>query len=92
MLNAKKMAAVAGVLCSFALIGAGHAFAVESGAACGESGMNNGRCVQKAEYSYTTDDHGNVHVINHQTQECESGECVSRVTVGGKVIEESQKS
>lgn len=92
MLNSKRIAAAAGVLCGLALLGTGQAFAHDSATACAENGKGNGRCVQEAEYHFTTDEHGNVHLVNKQSQECSSGECVSVVTVGGETVDDEQES
>ncbi|MEU4011794.1 hypothetical protein [Streptomyces pseudogriseolus] len=92
MLNAKKIVAAAGVLCSLALFGAGQAVAQGSAAACAEDNKDNGRCVQRAEFHLTRDGDGKIHLVNNQSQECGSGTCVSRLGVGGKVVEKKQES
>lgn len=85
-MNSKKIAAAAGVLCGFALIGVGtgQAFGGESSNSCNGDGKRNVRCVQESEYTVTTDKYGTVHVVNKQSQECESGTCDSRIDLGEK--------
>ncbi|MEU6180747.1 hypothetical protein [Streptomyces coeruleorubidus] len=85
MLDSKKIAAAAGVLCSFALlsVGAGQAFGHDASAGCVQDGKSKVRCVQESEYRVTSDERGNVSVSNKQSQECSSGTCVSRFHVGG---------
>ncbi|MGV9813479.1 hypothetical protein ACWDUG_02960 [Streptomyces cellulosae] len=92
MLNSKKIIAVVGALCAFAVIGVGQAAAVSGSSACAESGGGDGRCVQRTEYHYTTDEHGNIRIVSHQSQNCASDNCVSRIALGGKVIEDKQDS
>ncbi|MEU6549903.1 hypothetical protein ABZ915_06365 [Streptomyces sp. NPDC046915] len=90
MLKSKKIAAVAGILGSFALIGVGAAqsFGADGPSRCADDGNGHVRCVQVSEYTVTTDKQGNVHVVNDSTQTCPSstGEvnCVSTVTLSGK--------
>ncbi|WNM35203.1 hypothetical protein RKE30_34980 [Streptomyces sp. Li-HN-5-11] len=85
MLNSKKIAATAGVLCSFALIGlgAGQAVGGESSGGCVQDSKGNVNCVQKSEYRVTSGQYGNVHVVNQQTQDCSSA-CVSSFGLGDK--------
>ncbi|MFD7402534.1 hypothetical protein ACFV7R_07635 [Streptomyces sp. NPDC059866] len=89
MLNSKKIAAAVGVLGSFALIGAGavQAFADGSGA-CVDDGNGSKRCSQVREYQVTTDQHGNITVVNDSTQDCPASggqiNCVSDFSVPGK--------
>ncbi|MBD0418388.1 hypothetical protein H0H10_04255 [Streptomyces sp. TRM S81-3] len=86
MMNSRKIAAAAGLLCGFALIGAGsgHAFGEEVVNTCNDDGKKNVRCVQESEYTVTTDKYGTVHVVNKQSHECDSGTCTSRIDVGEK--------
>jgi hypothetical protein len=93
MLDSKKIAAAAGVLWSFALIGAGatQAFGHDGSGKCVDDGKGNVRCVQEGEYHFTTDKRGNVHVSSRQTQTCPAPQgsnvsCVNRVVIGGKKL------
>ncbi|MER5833541.1 hypothetical protein ABTX60_25935 [Streptomyces sp. NPDC126510] len=89
MPNAKRIAVVAGVLWSVALLGAGagQAFALDgsggsSGSGkCVDDGKGNVRCVHEAVYR---DRNGNVHVVTSQAQSCSSEGCSSNVVIGGK--------
>ncbi|MBJ6646012.1 hypothetical protein [Streptomyces sp. BSE7-9] len=92
MLNSKKIIVAVGALCAFAVIGVGQAAAVSGSSACAENGGGGGRCVQKSEHHYTSDENGNIRLVNHQSQDCVSGNCTSRIVLGGKVIEEKQSS
>lgn len=90
MFKSKKIAAAAGVLGSFALIGIGAAQASGAGdpGKCVDDGRGHVRCVQVSEYHITTDKQGNVHVVNDSSQTCPSAEgevnCVSSVALGKK--------
>ncbi|MFD7277023.1 hypothetical protein ACFV80_08175 [Streptomyces sp. NPDC059862] len=72
MLNSKKIAAAAGVLGSFALIGVGAAQALghDGSGKCVEDSKGNVRCVQEGEYHFTTDDGGTVTVVSKSTMTC----------------------
>ena len=85
MLNSKKIAATAGVLCSFALIGlgAGQAVGGEGSGGCVQDSKGNVNCVQKGEYRVTSDQYGRVHVVNQQSQDC-SSDCVSSLGIDGR--------
>lgn len=89
MLTSKKIAAVAGILGSFALIGVGAAQASANGGPgkCVDDGNGHVRCVELSQYTYTTDK-GKVTVVNHSTQECPTSHsqvsCVSSTVVPGK--------
>jgi hypothetical protein len=89
MLTSKKIAAVAGVLGSFALIGVGAAQASADGGPgkCVDDGNGHVRCVELSQYTYTTDQ-GKVTVVNHSTQKCPTSHsqvsCVSNTVVPGK--------
>lgn len=90
MLNSKKIAAAAGVLGSFALIGAGavQAFAGEDSGKCADDGKGHVRCVQVSEYQVATDKRGNITIVNDATQNCPAAHgqinCVSSFAVPGK--------
>ncbi|MFF4014423.1 hypothetical protein [Streptomyces sp. NPDC001843] len=91
MLNSKKVAAAAGVLGSFALIGAGavQAFAGDGyGGKCADDGKGHVRCVQVSQYQVTTDKRGNITIVNETTQDCPVSHgqisCVSSFAVPGK--------
>jgi hypothetical protein len=90
MFSSKKIAAAAGVLGSFALIGVGAAqsFGQEAAARCADDGMGNVRCADASQYKVTTDKRGNVTVINDSTQSCPATNsqvnCVSDVVVPRK--------
>jgi hypothetical protein len=85
MLNSKKIAATAGVLCGFALIGlgAGQAIGADGSGGCVRDAKGNVNCVQRNEYRVTSDQYGRVHVVNEQAQDC-SSTCVSSLGVDGK--------
>ncbi|MEU3886129.1 hypothetical protein [Streptomyces sp. NPDC029041] len=89
MLTSKKIAAVAGVLGSFALLGVGTAQASADGGPgkCADDGNGHVRCVELSQYTYTTDK-GKVTVVNNSTQECPTSHsqvsCVSSTVVPGK--------
>ncbi|MEU2536598.1 hypothetical protein [Streptomyces iakyrus] len=89
MLTSKKIAALAGVLGSFALVGVGAAQASAEGGPgkCVDDGNGHVRCVELSQYTYTTDK-GKVTVVNHSTQECPAAHsqvsCVSSAVVPGK--------
>ncbi|MFE9026050.1 hypothetical protein ACFYOA_07270 [Streptomyces iakyrus] len=89
MLTSKKIAALAGVLGSFALVGVGAAQASANGGPgkCVDDGNGHVRCVELSQYTYTTDK-GKVTVVNHATQECPTSHsqvsCVSSAVVPGK--------
>lgn len=90
MLKSKKIAAAAGILGSFALIGVGavQAFGVDGPSKCADDGNGHIRCVQVSEYHVTTDKQGNVRVVNDSSQTCPSSQgevnCVSTVALSGK--------
>ncbi|MGX4692151.1 hypothetical protein [Streptomyces sp. JNUCC 63] len=96
MLDSKKIAVAAGVLWSFALIGAGasQAFGHDGSGKCVDDGKGNVRCVQEGEYRSTTDKRGNGHVSSRQTQTCPAPQssqgsnvvCVNRIVIGGKKL------
>jgi hypothetical protein len=87
MFNSKKIAAAAGILGSFALIGVGAVQASAQGGpgACVEDGKGNVRCVQTSEYQVITDKRGSVTVVNDSTQACPTSRgqvnCVDSVAV-----------
>ncbi|MEU7716939.1 hypothetical protein [Streptomyces tibetensis] len=89
MPNSKRIAVVAGVLWSVALLGAGagQAFALDgsggsSGSGkCVDDGRGNVRCVHEAVYR---DANGTVHVVASQSQSCSSEKCSSNVVIGDK--------
>ncbi|MFD5335936.1 hypothetical protein [Streptomyces hawaiiensis] len=89
MLTSKKIAAVAGILGSFALIGVGATQASAEGGPgkCVDDGNGHVRCVELSQYTYTTDK-GKVTVVNNTTQECPTSHsqvsCVSSAVVPGK--------
>ncbi|MGW5213319.1 hypothetical protein ACWEQO_19460 [Streptomyces sp. NPDC004051] len=74
MFKSKKIAAVAGVLGGFALIGAGavQAFGAEDPGNCTKDSAGAVRCVQVNEQKVTTDDSGKVHFVNESKQACSS--------------------
>ncbi|CAM5704489.1 hypothetical protein [Streptomyces purpurascens] len=86
MFNSKKIAAAAGILGSFALIGVGAVQASAQGGpgTCVQDSKGNIRCVQMTEYQVVTDKVGNVTVVNDSTQTCPSSHgqvsCVDSVT------------
>ncbi|MFC9126565.1 hypothetical protein ACFT4A_06940 [Streptomyces sp. NPDC057099] len=85
MFNSKKIAAAAGILGSFALIGIGAVQASAQGPGrCVQDSKGNVRCVQTSEYQVVTDTAGNVTVVNDSTQTCPSSHgqvsCVDTVT------------
>ncbi|CAM5704436.1 hypothetical protein [Streptomyces purpurascens] len=90
MLNSKKIAAVAGILGSFALIGVGAAQASALGdpGKCVDDGNGQVRCVELSQYTYTTDKGGKVTVTNNSSQDCPTAHsqvsCVSSTVVPGK--------
>ncbi len=86
MFNSKKIAAAAGILGSFALIGVGAVQASAQGpGTCVEDGKGQVRCVQTSEYQVVTDKRGSVIVVNDSTQVCPSSHgqvsCVDSVAV-----------
>ncbi|GHB23071.1 hypothetical protein GCM10010377_11220 [Streptomyces viridiviolaceus] len=88
MFKSKKFAAAAGVLGSFALIGAAavQAVAAENPGNCAEDRAGNVRCVQKSDSEITTE-YGKVRFVNDSELTCSgSGEvsCKSSAVVGGK--------
>jgi hypothetical protein len=90
MLNSNKIAAAAGVLGSFALIGLGAVPASADGGPgkCVDDGNGHVRCVELSQYTYTTDKGGKVTVVNNSTQDCPTSHsqvsCVSSTVVPGK--------
>ncbi|EFL32230.1 predicted protein [Streptomyces viridochromogenes DSM 40736] len=90
MLNSRKIAAVAGLLGSFALIGVGAAQATTDGdpGKCVEDGNGQVRCVDLSQYTYTTENGNKVTVVNNSTQDCPTSHsqvsCVSDTVVSGK--------
>ncbi|MGW5974399.1 hypothetical protein [Streptomyces sp. NPDC055186] len=90
MFKSKKIAAVAGVLGGFALIGAGavQAFGAEGSGACLKDDRGNVRCEQVREYRLPADTQGKVRVANESEQNCSGAgvgvSCENRVIVGGK--------
>jgi hypothetical protein len=85
MLNWKKIAAAAGVLCGFALIGfgAGQAVGADAHGGCTRDVKGDVSCVQESEYRVTSDQNGNVRMDNEQAQNCSSTNCVSSLFVSG---------
>ncbi|MGR4849989.1 hypothetical protein [Streptomyces sp. LARHCF252] len=87
MFNSKMIAAAAGILGGFALIGVGavQASAQSGPGTCVQDSKGNVRCVQTSEYKVVTDKAGNVTVVNDSTQTCPSSHgqvsCVDSVTV-----------
>ncbi|CAL9306623.1 MULTISPECIES: hypothetical protein [Streptomyces] len=85
----KFVAAVAGILGGFALIGAGavQAVSVENTAMCSDDGKGNVRCTRE-EYRVTSDQYGNLRIVNESTQNCTgsngSMSCVSSLAVPGE--------
>ncbi|CAL9560451.1 hypothetical protein [Streptomyces sp. Tu 3180] len=90
MFQSKKIAAVAGVLGGFALIGVGAVQAVgaEGSGTCAENDKGNVRCADVNEYRFTSDEYGEVRVDNDMAQTCSGSgaevSCASSVVVGGK--------
>ncbi|MGV9251265.1 hypothetical protein [Streptomyces sp. NPDC003697] len=90
MFNSKKIAAAAGVVGGFALLGVGavQGFAADGSGGCVDDGKGSVRCVQVTEYHMTVDKGGNVHVVNDSTQSCPSSQsevsCVNAVELNGK--------
>ncbi|MFJ8590717.1 hypothetical protein [Streptomyces sp. NPDC093598] len=90
MFSSRKIAAAAGVLGSFALVGVGtvQAFAEAGPGRCVDDGKGHVRCVQVSEYQVTSDKHGNVKIVNESTQTCPASNsqvtCVSSVVVPGQ--------
>ncbi|GAA3498171.1 hypothetical protein GCM10019016_052740 [Streptomyces prasinosporus] len=88
MFNSKKIAAAAGVLGGFALIGVGAVQAVgaEGSGNCTEDEKGNVRCVQVSEHRVTRGEDGRLHVDQKTSQTCSgSGDelsCVSSVVFG----------
>ncbi|MFC9507214.1 hypothetical protein [Streptomyces sp. NPDC057002] len=86
MFNSKKIAAAAGILGSFALIGVGAVQASAQGGpgTCVQDSKGNVHCVQMSEYQVLRDKSGNVTVRNDSTQTCPSTRgqvsCVDSVT------------
>ncbi|MGP4086560.1 hypothetical protein [Streptomyces sp. KR55] len=89
MLNSKKIAAVAGLLGSFAVIsvGAVQASPVEGPGKCVNDGKGHIRCVQPSKYRLTTDKAGNVHLVNKSTQACSTSSsqvtCIDSTVIPG---------
>ena len=85
MLNWKKIAAAAGVLCAFALIGlgAGQAVGADAYGGCTRDARGDVSCVQESEYRVPSGQNGNVHMDNEQAQNCSSTTCVSTLVVSG---------
>ncbi|MFD6327001.1 hypothetical protein ACFWOL_30095 [Streptomyces sp. NPDC058442] len=90
MFKSKKIAAAAGVLGGFVLIGAGavQAFGAEGPDNCTKGSEGVVRCVQANNQKITTDESGKVHFVNESKQSC-SGEdaevsCVSSASFPGK--------
>ncbi|MDT6985972.1 hypothetical protein ACFSUJ_11445 [Streptomyces lusitanus] len=79
MFKSKMIAAVAGVLGGFALMGAGavQAVGVESPAHCTKDKQGTVRCAQVATYEVTSEEHGKVRVVNDSTLTCSGGGKVS---------------
>ncbi|WP_081238755.1 hypothetical protein [Streptomyces viridosporus] len=90
MFKSKKIAVVAGVLGSFALIGAGAVQAVgaEGSGECAEDSKGNVRCVDVNEHEFTSDKYGKVRVANNMSQTCSGSgvevSCANSVVVGDK--------
>ncbi|MFF5155688.1 hypothetical protein ACFY3N_05360 [Streptomyces sp. NPDC000348] len=89
MFKSKKIAAVAGVLGGFALIGVGAVQAVgaEGPGGCVKDSKGTVRCAQVTEYEVTSDEHGRMRVVNDSTQTCSGGNevsCTSSFVVPGE--------
>jgi len=90
MFKSKKIAAVAGVLGGFVLIGAGAVQAVgaEGPGDCVKDSKGTVRCAQVSEYEVTSDEYGKMRVVNDSQQTCSGGDkvsCTSSFAVpGGK--------
>ncbi|MEV0694184.1 hypothetical protein [Streptomyces sp. NPDC050388] len=89
MFKSKKIAAVAGVLGGFALIGAGAVQAVgaEGPGDCVKDSQGNVRCAQVAKYEVTSEEYGKIHVVNDSSQTCSGGgkaSCTSSFVIPGK--------
>ncbi|MFI6376664.1 hypothetical protein [Streptomyces sp. NPDC050546] len=90
MFNSKKIAAAAGILGSFALIGVGAVQASAQGGpgTCVQDSKGNVSCVQMSEYQVLRDKSGNVTVRNDSTQTCPTAHsqvsCVDSVTAPGR--------
>ncbi|MER5210543.1 hypothetical protein ABT063_08180 [Streptomyces sp. NPDC002838] len=89
MLGSKKIAvaAAAGVLGGFALMGVGgaQAFAVDGPGKCVEDGKGNVRCVKVSKYKL--DKSGSAVLVNESTQTCPTSRsrvtCVDSVDISG---------
>ncbi|MBL3666382.1 hypothetical protein JL475_10340 [Streptomyces sp. M2CJ-2] len=89
MFKSKKIAAVAGVLGGFALIGAGAVQAVgaEGPDNCVKDSQGTVRCSQVAKYEVTSEEYGKIRVVNDSTQTCSGGSgasCTNSVVIPGK--------
>ncbi|MFB7930869.1 MULTISPECIES: hypothetical protein [Streptomyces] len=85
MFSSKKIAAAAGILGGFALIGVGAVQASAQGpGTCVQDSKGHVRCVQMSEYQVIKDKGGDVTVVNESTQTCPSAHsqvsCVDVVT------------
>ncbi|MEV0694182.1 hypothetical protein [Streptomyces sp. NPDC050388] len=89
MFKSRKIAAVAGVLGGFALIGAGAVQAVgaEGPGDCVKDSQGNVRCEQVRRYQLPPDRSGKVRFVNESTMTCSGSagrpSCVDSVVVGG---------
>ncbi|CAL9560342.1 hypothetical protein [Streptomyces sp. Tu 3180] len=91
MFQSKKIAAAAGVLGSFALIGVGAVQAVGAEGRpgnCTEDEKGNVRCVQVSEHRITRGEDGKVRIDGKSSQTCSGSgaelSCVSSVVFDGK--------
>ncbi|GAA3498169.1 hypothetical protein GCM10019016_052720 [Streptomyces prasinosporus] len=90
MFNSKKIAAAAGVLGGFALIGVGAVQAVgaEGSGKCAEGDKGSVRCADVSEQRFTSDKYGKVRVNSDTAHACSGSgaevSCASSVVVGGK--------
>ncbi|PWI09662.1 hypothetical protein DIZ27_16465 [Streptomyces sp. NWU339] len=70
MFKSKKIAAVAGVLGGFALIGAVQAVAAEDPGNCVKDGKGAVRCEQVRQYQPPSDGSGEARFVNESTMTC----------------------
>ncbi|MGY3201767.1 hypothetical protein [Streptomyces sp. TE5632] len=88
MFKSKKIAAVAGVLGGFALIGAGAVQAVgaEGPGDCVKDSKGTVRCAQATKHEVTSEEYGKIRFVNDSRQTCSGGpevSCTSSVTLPG---------
>ncbi len=89
MFTSKKIAALAGALAGFALIGGGAVQAVgaEDPGGCTKDSKGTVTCAQVSEHEVTSDEYGRIRVVNDSTQSCSGGDevsCTSSFTVPGE--------